>query len=232
VEAKCADFDQRLETTGIPSHDLLVSLAHDLPAVWSASADMRLKQRIVHLVLREIIADVNQPSREVTLVLHWAGGRHSEVRWTKNKVGLHSRSNLTAVEVIGKMAGKFPDDEIAKTLNRQRQRTGSGHSWTAQRVAYTRTNHNLPVFQENDREEPTMTLQQAAKRLQVSAPAVRRLIARGALPARQIVNCAPWQIPAEALASESVKQELSRIGQRRGIGTLKDDRQQEIFSDT
>jgi DNA invertase Pin-like site-specific DNA recombinase len=232
AEAKCADFDQQLETAAIPSQDLLVSLAHDLPAAWSAAADMRLKQRIVHLVLREIIADVHQPSREVTLILHWAGGRHSEVRWTKNKVGLHGRSNLTAVEVIGKMAGKFPDDEIAKTLNRQRQRTGSEHSWTAQRVAYTRTNHNLPVFQENDREEPTMTLQRAAKRLQVSAPAVRRLIARGALPARQIVNCAPWQIPEEALDSEAVKQALERIGQRQGVRTLKDNRQQQIFSDT
>jgi len=91
----------------------------------------------------------------------------------------NSRSNLTAVEVIVKMAGKFPDEEIAKTLNRQRQRTGSGHSWTAQRVAYTRKNHNLADLHESDPAEPTMTLQQTAKRLQVSAPAVRRLIARG-----------------------------------------------------
>lgn len=232
AEAKCQEFDQRLVATALPSSDVLVSLAHDLPRVWNASTDMKLKQRIVRLVLREIMADVDEARREVTLVLHWAGGRHSEVRWTKNKVGLHRRSNLTAVEVIGKMAGKFADHEIALTLNRQRLRTGSGHSWTAERVAYTRTNHHISEVHDPDPSGVTITLQQAAKQLQVSAPAVRRLIARGVVPARQIVNCAPWQIPAAALDSESVKQALTRMGQRRGVRTLKDDRQQEIFSDT
>lgn len=232
AEAKCQEFDQRLVTTALPSRDLLVNLAHDLPAVWNASTDTKLKQRIVHLVLQEIMADVDERSREVTLVLHWAGGRHSEVRWTKTKVGLHGRANLTAVDVIRKMAGKLPDDEIALTLNRQRQRTGSGHSWTAERVAYTRKNHNLPEFQESAAAAPTMTLQQAAKRLQVSATTVRRLIARGVLPAHQIVICAPWQIPADELESESVKRALAHIGQRSGVRTPKNVQQRDMFSDT
>jgi DNA invertase Pin-like site-specific DNA recombinase len=232
AEAKCQELNQRLVTAALPSSDVLVSLAHDLPGVWNASTNMKLKQRIVRLVLREIMADVDEASREVRLLLHWVGGRHSEVHWTKNKIGLHRRSNLTAVEVIGKMAGKFADHEIALTLNRQRLRTGSGHSWTAERVAYTRTNHHLPEFHDAGRDGPTITLQQAAKQLQVSASAVRRLIARGVLPARQIVQCAPWQIPADALDSESVKHALTRIGRRRGVRTLKDSEQQEIFSDT
>jgi hypothetical protein len=231
AEIRCQELDQRHAIAAIPRHDLLVNLAHDLPAVWNASTDMKLKQRIVRLVLREIMADVDAVSREVTLVLHWAGGRHSEVRWTKNKVGLHRRSNLTAVEVVGKMAGKFPDDEIALTLNRQRQRTGSGHSWTAERVAYTRKNHDLPECPAGDRKQLTITLQQAAKRLHVSPPAVRRLIARGVLPAQQIVPFAPWQIPAEVLHSESVRQALAGIDQRRGIRTLKDNELQDMFSD-
>jgi hypothetical protein len=232
AETKCQELEQRHAATAIPSHDVLVNLAHDLAAVWNASTDMKLKQRIVRLVLREIIADVDGVSREVTLVLHWAGGRHSEVRWTKNKVGLHRRSNLTAVEVVGKMAGRFSDDEIAMTLNRQRQRTGSGHSWTAERVAYTRKNHNLPQLPEGHADESTITLQQAAKRLQVSPPAVRRLIARGVLPARQIVPCAPWQIPAEALDTASVKRARAGIDQRREVRTLKDNKQHDMFSDT
>jgi len=230
AETQCQEFDRQRATSGLPSRDLLVSLAHDLPAVWRAATDSKLKQRIVHLVLREIMADVDE--REVTLVLHWAGGRHSEVHWTKNKIGLHRRSNLTAVDVIQQMAGKLPDDEIALTLNRQRQRTGSGHSWTAERVAYTRKNHNLPEFQESADAAPTMTLQQAAKRLQVSVTAVRRLIARGVLAARQIVHHAPWQIPADELESEPVKRALAHLGQKRGVQTLTNDQQQDMFSDT
>ena len=230
AETQCQEFDRQRATSGLPSRDLLVSLAHDLPAVWRSATDSKLKQRIVHLVLREIMADVDE--REVTLVLHWAGGRHSEVHWTKNKIGLHRRSNLAAVDVIQQMAGKLPDDEIALTLNRQRQRTGSGHSWTAERVAYTRKNHNLPEFQESADAAPTMTLQQAAQRLQVSVTAVRRLIARGVLAARQIVNYAPWQIPAHELESEPVKRALAHLGHKRGVQTLTNDQQQDMFSDT
>jgi hypothetical protein len=66
AEVRCAEYDQRMETTGIPSKESLVSLAHDLPEVWNTSTDLRLKQRIVHLVLREIIADVDPVSYKVT----------------------------------------------------------------------------------------------------------------------------------------------------------------------
>jgi len=71
---KCAEFEQRLPATAIPSRASLFSLAQDLRAVWQASTDMRLKQRIVRLVLREIVADVDPASREVTL-LFALGGR-------------------------------------------------------------------------------------------------------------------------------------------------------------
>jgi hypothetical protein len=36
-----------------------------------------------------MMADVDEESREIRLILHWAGGRHSEVYWTKNRVDLH-----------------------------------------------------------------------------------------------------------------------------------------------
>jgi hypothetical protein len=51
--------------------------------------------------------------------LHWAGGRHSEIRVPKNKTGRHRYTpGADAIEVIRWMAGRFPDDLIAATLNR------------------------------------------------------------------------------------------------------------------
>jgi hypothetical protein len=40
---------------------------------------MRLKQRIVHILVEEIVAHVKESSREIILLIHWAGGRHSEI---------------------------------------------------------------------------------------------------------------------------------------------------------
>jgi hypothetical protein len=62
----------------------------DLRPVWEApSSEMRVKQRIARLLIQEIIADADDHEREIVLVIHWAGGRHSEVRIPRPKPGEH-----------------------------------------------------------------------------------------------------------------------------------------------
>ena len=115
---------------GIPEKETLLSLAHNLPLVWNASTtDMRLKQRITRILIREIIADLDEAAGEVVLIIHWTGGRHSELRVKKNLTGHHSRcTSLETIEVIRQMAGRFPDEQIAATLNRLGLKTGSGNN--------------------------------------------------------------------------------------------------------
>jgi len=141
------DVEQRLRqnelpsnTVRIPDKQTLCSLAQDLPAVWNAvSTDMRLKQRIVRILIEEIVADVDEATTEIVLLLHWRGGRHSELRMKKNLTGKHGRcTSLEAIEVIRCMAGRFPDDQIATTLNRLGLRTGPGNTWVEGRVRSAR----------------------------------------------------------------------------------------------
>jgi hypothetical protein len=233
AEAECLEFDTRMASVAIPSAELLCSLAQDLPLVWNACTDLRLKQRIVHLVLREILADVDPQRREVTLVLHWAGGRHSEVRWIKRGLRSPEQRRATAREVIRKMAGDFSDEQIAFTLNRQRLRTDSGRGWSTEVVAQSRRDQNLPEFGERESGAQALNLQQAAQRLKVSEPTLRRLISKSILPARQVVDSGPWLITPEALDSDPVRRALSRIARRQRPKSTNyfDDRQQHIFSD-
>jgi hypothetical protein len=64
------EFDHESQSVSAPNKQTLLSLAQDLPAIWnSPSTDMRLKQRIVRILIREIIADVDETSREVVLVM-------------------------------------------------------------------------------------------------------------------------------------------------------------------
>jgi hypothetical protein len=67
---------------------------------------------------------VEEKSREVVLVIHWAGGRHSELRVKKFATGRSRRcTDPEAIEVLRQMAGKFSDrqnrryDESAQTAN-------------------------------------------------------------------------------------------------------------------
>ncbi len=233
LENKLSEFDDDIQSRPAPNREVLLSLAQDLPAIWnSPSTDMRLKQRLVRILIDEIVVDVDEKSSEVVLVLHWAGGRHSELRVKKNGIGQHRRcTNVDAIGVIRQMAERFSDEQIAATLNRLRLRTGAGNTWNEARVRSARQYHQPPTFHPNHPRNDSVTLREAAQRLNVGLTIVRRMIAEKTLPASQVVACAPWQIPAEALDSEAVRKEVENIKNGvRAPRTQRADGQQPLFS--
>lgn len=234
LEDRLEGFDRGISQAPLPDRELLLSLAQDLPAIWnSPSTEMRLKQRIVRILIEEIVADVDESSREIVLLIHWAGGQHSELRVKKRETGQHGKcTSLEAIEVVRHMAGRFPDELIAATLNRLGLRTGVGNTWNKQRVYSLRHDRQFLPFNP-DAPQPKVTLAEAAKRLQVSAASIRRMIAEETLPASQVVECAPWEIPAEALDSELVRKAVSNIRNRvTSPRTQIVERQQAIFSES
>ncbi len=192
--------------------ETLESLATDLPRVWDApSSDMRVKQRIVRLLIHEIIADADDRQREIVLVIHWAGGRHSEVRLARPKAGEHRhRTGPDAEGVVRRMAGAWPDPDIAASLNRLRLRTGAGNTWTASRVLSLRKRLRLVDYDEA-RATPMLTLNQAADRLGVGPWVLRRLIKLGILEATQVVPCAPWQLDPSVLDTEAIRKAAKAV---------------------
>lgn len=92
VERRLRENELPANAPKIPDKETLCSLAQDLPAVWNApTTDMRLKQRIARILIEEIIADVDDAAAEIVLLIHWTGGRHSELRMKKNLTGRHRR---------------------------------------------------------------------------------------------------------------------------------------------
>jgi excisionase family DNA binding protein len=190
-------------------------LAKDLPAVWeSPGSDSHLKQRIIRILVRVIVAEVDEHAQEVVLVIHWVGGRHSELRVPKLKTGHHSRcTKAEAVDIVPQMASAYTDEEIGLTLNRLRLKTGAGNSWNEARVRSLRSYLELPAYRAEQR-EGWLNLQQAARQLGVSATVVRRLIERKVLPATQIVPGAPWQIDAKNVGSPEIIQAAMALKNR------------------
>jgi hypothetical protein len=131
------------------------------------------------------------------------------------------------------MAGKFPDEQIAATLNRLRLRTGADNAWNQNRVYSVRHYHQLPAFNPNQRNLDEVTLKEVAQRLELSPPSVRHMIEHNILPGQQVVECAPWQIPAAALESEIVRREALKIKNRLRLPrTQSCIDQQSMFSDS
>lgn len=193
-------------------------LADDLSVAWHApGTTTRTRQRLVRALIQNIVADVDEATREVILVIHWRGGQHSELRVRKPKTGEHGcRTPEKALAVMRSMATRWSDEDIAASLNRMGMRTGQDKSWNARRVSSLRRVHGIHAYRSAEKDGEWLTMSEASASLGVSAHVIRKLIKEGVLPAEQVVADAPWQIRAADLREPRVIEALAaRHGPRR-----------------
>jgi DNA invertase Pin-like site-specific DNA recombinase len=218
-ELECKIADLHAKTAGSPKVDrsLLLHLARDLSAAWNApSADTGTKQRLIHILVQEVVCDLDDAANETVLLVHWTGGRHSEIRVPRVKTGRYPGDMApTAVDALRKLAGHWPDRELAVSLNRMRCKTTDGETWTTVRVRELRERLGLPEYtRANDRTE-MISLMKAAERLGICVGSAKSLAAKGILPATQAMPGAPWLVPVEALTSEAVRIGVQHVIARR-----------------
>ncbi len=212
--------------------DDLRHVAEDLRRVWTrADTEMKLKQRLVRTLIEEIVADVDDESREVILRIHWKGGQHSEHRVRMPASGEHrKRASAEADALIRDMACKWPNEHVAASLNRLGLKTGQGKAWTAIRVQAYRNKHRIVGYDSASKDGQCLTMSDAAAAEDVSHYAIRKLIRAGILPARQVMKDAPWQILAADLQRPEVKRALEahRSGRKLPWRSRSDHRNLEI----
>lgn len=214
---KIADLNAK--SAGGPKIDrnLLLHLARDLPAAWNApSTDMHTKQRLIHILVQEIVCDLDDATNEAVLLVHWTGGRHTKVRVPRVKTGRYPNDLApTAVDALRKLAGHWPDRELAVSLNRMRCKTDDGETWTTIRVREMRERLGLPECDQANGGTEMISLAKAAERLGICIGSAKRLAANGILPATQAMPGAPWLVPIEALTFEVVRIGVQRLIARR-----------------
>jgi len=206
LDAMCASAE---ESTAAPD---FTGLADDLEAAWNApGVTMRARQQLVRALITDIIADVDEKAREIILTIHWQGGQHSELRIRKPGTGEHGRrTSEEALAVIRSMSCRWPDQDIAASLNRMGMRTGQGMTWNAQRVSTMRRDHGIHAYRSAEKNGEWLTLSEAAKLVGVTHYFIRRLINKKILHADQVVPDAPYQIRASDLQSEAVTAAIAR----------------------
>jgi DNA invertase Pin-like site-specific DNA recombinase len=195
----------------------LMALARDLPTAWNApGTDMRTKQRITHILIREVILDLDEATNDALVTIHWHGGRHTELRVPRVRTGRYPADRRPGpVEVIRKLGGQWPDREVAVTMNRMRCKPPDGNAWTTIRVRELRERLGIPPFDPASRNVETISAEQTAARLGICVGSVHKLIREGIPPATQLMFSAPWQIPVAALETEAVTTGAREIANRR-----------------
>lgn len=227
-EERLDAFDQAQARAPTPD---LTGLADDLAAAWnSPHVTMRTRQQLLRALVKDIIADVDDATREVILTIHWRGGQHSQVRIVKPRSGEHGcRTPEEALAVMRSMAGKWPDEHIAASLNRMALPTGQGKTWTAHRVASVRMVNDIRAYRSGHKDGEWLTMSEAAAKLGVTNHCIRRLIKSAVLPAEQVVARAPYQIRADDLLDQRV---IEAAGRTARPCRVEDENQISMFSST
>jgi DNA invertase Pin-like site-specific DNA recombinase len=195
----------------------LMSLARDLPTVWNApGTDARTKQRITHILIKEVVIELDDKRNETIVTIHWNGGRHTELRVSRVRCGGYPKDRHPGpVEVVRKLGGQWPDREVAVTMNRMRCKPSDGKAWTTVRVRELRERLGIAPFDPQSDRVKTISADETATRLGICVGSVQKLIREGVLPATQLMPSAPWQVPIAALESEAVKTGVREIIGRR-----------------
>jgi DNA invertase Pin-like site-specific DNA recombinase len=187
-------------------------LGRNFSRVWKDPVcPMAVKKKIVHLLIDEAVVRLNQEGKVINFVIHWKGGVHTQFEISRSRGPLGKRTSMEALEIIGKMASRFGDGQIAAVLNRNGLRTGKGKPWDQSRVATARRNHGISGQPRNLPDSELLNLKQAARYCRVSQGTIRRLAEQGILPMQQVVPLAPWEIRQEDLDSEQVRCVLLRL---------------------
>ena len=217
LEARIARHDKAASLRPEVNTAALMALANDLPTVWNApGTDARTKQRITHILIREVIFELDDATNEAVVTVHWTGGRHTELRVSRVRSGRYPEGRgANPVDAIRKMSALWPDREIAVTLNRMRCKPADGKAWTTVRVREMRDQLGVPPFCPSADDEATISAERAAAGLGICVGSVQKLIREGVLPATQVLPSAPWRIPVAALTTRAVIEGVQAIIGRR-----------------
>lgn len=120
-----------------------------------------------------------------------------------------------AADALRKLAGHWPDRELAVSLNRMRCKSGDGETLTTVRVRDMRERLGIAEFDPAKADAEMISLTKAAERLGICVGSAKSLALKGILPATQILPGSPWLVPVDALTSEAVRIGVQRVVERR-----------------
>jgi len=228
IELRITTLTDTLANRPEIDREALSALAQDLPSAWNATGvQPQTKQRLAHILIREVVLDISEVSNEAVVVIHWHGGRHTELRVARVRVGRYpDDKHPSPVEVIRMLGKHWPDRQLAVTMNRMRCKSSDGQSWTVARVRELRKRLGVSEFDPTMEREETISVDETAQRLGICVGSVHRLIRTGALPAKQLMHAAPWQVPVASLDTEAVRIGVREIINRRprNFAVLRDEK--------
>jgi hypothetical protein len=111
LETRVAALGERSASVSEGRKAELMTLGDDVWMLWDRpNAPVQLKKRTLRTVINEIVVQSERESPRHRLILHWAGGVHTELSVERNPSGQHRRrADRTVIELVSELANICPD---------------------------------------------------------------------------------------------------------------------------
>src|SRR5215813_8033301 len=190
--------EQRPRTLTEEERQRINTLGSDLRLVWSAPTTTdRDRKELLRTLLEEVILKVERTESRADLTLRWRGGMITKLAVPLKRYQAHGpKTDEDSLSLLRRLAAYYPDNVIARILNRQQQKPAYGGQFTAGSVGSLRRYHNIPRFEPTSESSSgeVLPVQKAAKVLGVAASTLHRWLNAGFVGGEQLTPGAPWRI--------------------------------------
>jgi DNA invertase Pin-like site-specific DNA recombinase len=212
VKERLSGLDAQREVLSSDDAARIRMMGEQFSEVWhSERCSPAVKKMILRTAIEEILVRQDAARRTLQFTIHWKGGAHTQFEMDRPRSATETATPVEALEIIGQMAIRHGDDEIASVLNRRGYRTGKGKRWNQNRVATARHLYSIAGQKRAQTNPDQISLSEAARLCGVSHRTIERLVEAGLLHREQLVPRAPWAIHRADLDAEPVRRIIERL---------------------
>ena len=170
-------------TLGPKQRERIEALASDFPKVWNASSTTdKDRKRILRLIIEDVT--LFKHPEEIAAHVRFRGGATKTLSLVRPVPSWKTwLTPSQAISEIDKLLEQHTDSEIAQILNQKGYRSGKGLRFHSNIVSQIRRDYGLKNKYERLKERGMITVDEVAKRAQVTRQTVRRWQKNGLLQA-------------------------------------------------
>jgi len=206
LKKQAAEFQRQKARVATPEQKAKVlALARDLPRLWHApTTQAKDRKRMLRLLIKDIT--VEKPNqKQLAVHIRWQGGACSDLcmQIPPNRAD-RVRYPAVLVDRVRDLAQSLSNAEIAEHLNREGHVSALGKPFTGSMIQWIRYRYQIPKVTLARPEE--LTVEQVAKRFEVSPNVVYYWIDRTVIQARRLNAGAPYWITLDQAGEQKLRE--------------------------
>lgn len=187
----------------------ILALAQDVPRLWhEPTTQAKDRKKILHALIKDIT--VKKDGNQVILHMRWQGGVSEEIKVTlRPSYSDQLRYSGDFVDQIRQLAMTLSDEEIVEHLNSKGLLSAKGRQFTCKSIEWIRQKHRIPSPLPLQKREDEWTVNEVAKKFNVSKNVVYYWISRNFVDSRKLRSGWPYWITLSIEKEEELKKRVA-----------------------